>query len=470
MPSAAMNLEDFLSKMPVDLGEFLVPATRALLLRRVSTRTRDAVEKLHCRVDVQPGKMIRRMYGGENATAADRREAVQLFLVRSLQLSFGGFRLRSFTLHGMVIGQPDSLNAMLLHASGLQVLDMYNNHIDDAEIGGVFASIPSSLQVLRLARQWINRAAVTPLCALLARLPLLEELDLSENYLNSFGMEALTASVASARLSRVSLGFNHLKSRFWNEHPEIGIDRFVLQKLDVQHNMLQGVFGDSIYACVRGSGPALHDLNVSYNDLRPVGVSYLSAAIRGCCSLRHLNLAGNLCGDAALALLLAAVNPTESAGQCMPLESLDLAHNHLTGASARKFHQCVVGSVLQRSLRSVSFSYNDIFDPGALLVLQALLPCAMTKLGLAEVAMGTPSGMSLAGTMLHWPQLASLDVHGNALCSTSLVLIAQGMSENKSRQKSVMFTGNWGEKECSEQLERIMRGGHTHASLAQARS
>ena len=475
-PPGPMNLETFLLLMPADLGEGVVPASRTLQLHRTSKKTRAAIARMNCRVDVQPGQAIRQRYADENATLQERRAVVRLFVARSLQLCMGDLRIRSFTLHGMVLGHTASLNAMLQRARGLEVLDLYNNHLPEDMICGVFGAIPASLKVLRLARQWINRAAVTPLCALLARLEQLEELDLSENYLNSSGMGALTASVASPRLARVALGFNHLKSRFWNEHPELGLDRFVLTALDLRHNMLQAVFCDSMYACVRGSAAVLQALDLSYNDLRLAGISYLSAALETCGQLKHLNIAGNLCGDAALALLLAAVRPREAPG--MALETLDVSHNALTSASARSFSRCLDGSaVLHASLSSVSFSNNELGDIGAMLVIEALLPCAMKALGLAQITMGEMGGLCLSGIMLHWPALRALDVHGNRLCSTSLWLIARAMCENEGENKHMQFIGNWVLGDLNEKVEQTLERArvshgfvqrHTPRALARA--
>jgi Leucine-rich repeat (LRR) protein len=474
---APMNLEAFLAMMPADLGDIVVPASRALQLRRVSKRTRAAVARLQCRVDVLPGKMIRQQYANDKSILQERRAAVRLFVMRSVQLCMSDFRIRSFTLHGMVVDGTVSFITMLQYAQGLEVLDLYNNHIPEHMLGNVLAEVPVSLKVLRLTRQWINRAAVTPLCALLARLTQLEELDLSENYLNSSGMGAITASVSSPRLAHMTLGFNHLKSRFWNEHPELGLDRFVLTTLDLRHNMLQAVYCDSMYGCVRGSAAVLQTLDLSYNDLRIVGISYLSTALQPCRTLRHLNIAGNLCGDAALALLLAAVRPRENQ-QCMALESLDVAHNDLTSAGARSFRCCLSENLtLQRSLTSVSFANNDLHDAGAEMVIEALLPCPVTKLNLAQCKMGETAGLSLAGTMLHWPALETLDVHGNHLCSTSLLLLAGTMSDNGSSTKHMQFIGNWILSDLNEQMEQILQNGrvshgfvqrHTPRALARA--
>jgi Ran GTPase-activating protein (RanGAP) involved in mRNA processing and transport len=365
------------------------------------------------------------------------------------------FRITSFKLHGMVIDHVGSLNALLQHARGLEVLDLYNNHINEELVGEVFAAIPALLRVLRLSRQWIHRAAVTPLCALLARLTQLEELDLSENYLNSSGMGALTASVSSTRLERMSLGFNHLKSRFWNEHPELGLDRFVLKALDLRHNMLQGVYSDSMTVCIRNSAAELQELDLSYNDLRFAGISYLSTALQQCYALRHLNIAGNQCGDAAVALLLGAICPRENRG--IALEMLDVERNNLTCASARKFSHCMsYSATLRKSLCSLSFSNNDLNDTGAMHVIEALLPCAMRKLYLAQCKMGETAGLCLAECMLHWPMLDTLDVYGNRLCTTSLQLIARAMVENDNCDKHMFFIGNWVLLDYEKSLEALL--------------
>ena len=124
--------------------------------------------------------------------------------------------------------------------------------------------------------------------------------------------------------------------------------------------------------------------------------------------------------------------------------------------------------MLQQSLQSVSFSYNDLFDLGASQVIEALLPCAMRKLGLAEVVMGEAAGLCLAGTMLHWPMLGSLDVHSNCLWSTSMILIARAMSENESRDKVVVFTGNTGEDESCDEITRILSSTKTLRTVREA--
>lgn len=454
-----MNLEDFLRLVPRELGEHLVPASRALLLRRASKTMRGFVDKLRCRVDVQPGSLVRRIYGEADAPRGRRQAAVRLFVGRSLQLSMTDYDIRSFTLHGMVLEQTGSLNAMLRRSRRLEVLDMHNNHIQEDSMYELFAAMPASLSVLKLTRQWITRAAVSPLCVALLRLDKLVELDLSENYVNSHGMEALAASVSSPRLARLSLGYNALKSRFWNEHPRIGLDLFVLEKLDVSHNKLQATFCDSMYACVRGSAAVLVELDVSFNDMRQTGVSYLSTALQQCRALRHLNVAGNCCGDAAIALLLAVIHPRVLGEKDVALESLDVAHNNLTAASARLFSRCVGESpALQRSLTRVSFSHNELRDTGGMLVIEGLLPCAMKSVSLSGCMLCEAAGLCLAGTMLLWPELASLDVAGNCLGSTSLALMARALSENESEQKYMAFNGNWMPQDSFEEVLAILAG------------
>jgi len=455
-----MNLQDFLQLTPVDLAEHVIPPTRVLLAAMASKVMRQTVAKMRCLVDVLPGKSITQAYAAVDTTNAERRALVRLFLGKSLCMSMADFHIRSLTVHGMVISNVGLLTATLAHSTRLELLHLHNNHIDEDLICDVFAAIPSCVRILKLTRQWITRSAVTPLCALMARLVLLADLDLSENYLNSHGMEAVTSSIASAQLRHVSLGFNHLKSRFWNEHPQLGFERFVLHTLDLQHNKLQGVFCDSIYACVRGSGAVLTALDVSYNDLRLLGISYLSASLQHCKVLRHLNVAGNTCGDAGFALLLAALKPHVPGNEGEPgiaLQSLNVAHNQLSSASARLFNRSVTDShALQRSLCSVSFSNNDLYDVGVQFIIEALAPCALTKLSLAECLMGDTAGLCLARTMRQWPKLAPLDVHGNRLCPTTLLLIETALRQNESHCEQMLLSGNWFVQQSTQELQEIL--------------
>ncbi len=88
---------------------------------------------------------------------------MRLFVAKSLWLSMSDFRIVNFKLHGMVIDHIGSLNAMLHHARQLEVLDLYNNHINEELVGEVFAAIPASLRVLRASgstgpqsRRWMR--------------------------------------------------------------------------------------------------------------------------------------------------------------------------------------------------------------------------------------------------------------------------------------------------------------------------
>lgn len=430
-----------------------------MMVGRVSKKMKNVVGKMHCPVDVQPGPTIRQLYADQAAAYTQRRWAVNVFLGRSLHMSMSNFFIRSFTIHGMCIDETGTLNAMLRKSQGLEVLDMYNNHIPDNKIGDVFEAIPPSLRVLKLTRQWIHRSAVTPLCELLTRLVLLRELDLSENYLNSQGMQALTASITSPHVRHLSLRFNHLRSRFMHEYSPLGLQRFMLKELDLSHNLLQSVQGDSMYACIRNSAGLLTKLDVSFNDLRVGGVSYLSTALSHNYALRHLNVAGNLCGDAAMALIFAVIHPHMHVHDkgCLALESLHVGHNNLTCASAVVFQRTLFGNeVLQKSLSDVSFSNNDLNDRGAMLVIEALLPCDMKKIALAHCVMGETAGMCLAGTMLYWPNIADVDVHGNHLCDTSLVLMARALTENNTDTIRMQFIGNWVTKDSYTQITEIL--------------
>ena len=471
-----MNLLDFLQAAPAEVAEYVVPSSRVFLLLATSSEMRRTVSAVRCGADIEPNRLTKQTYADVRTSPVDRQAALCVFMQcsRSLSLSAGNLYITSFTMLDIRIDAVDVLCQMLRASKRLTVLDMANNHIPEDLFYDVLAAIPPSVLKLRLVKQWISRAAVTPLCALLGRLVLLTELDLSVNYLNSQGMEAITASIASKQLRHVCLGYNHLKSRFWNEHPQLGFDRFVLETLDLQHNMLQGVFCDSVYACVRGSAVVLTALDVSYNDLRMHGVSCLSACLENCRGLRHLNVAGNMCGDNAIGLLFDAIRPpTHDAS--MALQSIDVGSNVLSAIGARHFARCLAHNRrLQDSLLRVSFEHNELHDVGAQLVVHALVPCKITKLFLAHCAMGEATGLFLAGAMRYWPQMQLLDVYMNRLGESSLRLIAQNLFENDSTENELRCLDNCCTLTSAHELQRIVLKGRIapprHRPLWQARA
>lgn len=458
---AHMKLLDFLQVVPAEVAEYVLPSSRVLLLLRTSREMRRTVSAVRCGADIEPNRLMKQTYKDVTTSVTQRQAALRVFMYgsASLTLSAGNLYIASFTMHDIRIDTVGVLCNMLRGSTRLAVLDMCNNHIPEDLLYDVLAAIPPSVQKLRLAKQWISRAAVTPLCALLGRLVVLAELDLSVNYLNSQGMEAITASIASQQLTHVCIGYNHLKSRFWNEHPQLGFDRFVLKKLDLQHNLLQGVYCDSVYACVRRSAAVLTTLDVSHNDLRVLGISCLSACLQHCRGLRHLNVAGNLCGDAAIGLLFGAIRPpTHETSMC--LESLDVGNNQLSAISARHLASCLAHNRrLQDSLSNVSFSHNELQDVGAQLLVDALVPCKLAKLFLAHCAMGEATGMFLAGAMQHWPDMQLLDIYANRLGETSLRLIAQNLSANDSKEKELRCLDNYCTFTLAHELQRTVANG-----------
>ncbi len=469
---AQMNLQDFLKLAPADIAEHLVPPCRVLQLGRVSRDMMHLVQTTKFGVDVRPASCSAEEYAHRETTNGCGRRSVDFFVAKSIEMT-AKFHIRSLWMHDMHVGSNATFAEIFERSPRLEVVSLHNNRIDEELLRGVFAAIPSSVRILKLSRQWVNHKAVAPLCDLLKRLVLMEELDLSENYLSSHGMEALTASISSPYLRRVALGYNHLKSRFWNEHPDLGFSRFTLQSLDLQHNMLQGVFCDSIFSCVRGSARALTTLDLSYNDLRLLGMSYLSASLQHCYELRHLNIAGNMCGDAGFALVLSALSPfvpAHDATRCAPLQSLDVASNELTAASARLFARWLSDNRrLEDTLSSFSFSYNDLNDAGAQGVLQALLPCKMKRLGLAQCKLSEIAGLRLAGIMLHWRELSFIDVHANSLCIMSLALITNALCQNNSNAKKMMLAGNRIDEESTLELAHILACAGVHSDIIWSR-
>jgi hypothetical protein len=82
--------------------------------------------------------------------------------------------------------------------------------------------------------------------------------------------------------------------------------------------------------------------------------------------------------------------------------------------------------------------------------------------------MGETAGLCLAGTMLHWPMLAELDVDGNCLCSTSLFLMAKTLSANESTHKRMLFIRNAIVHASTEEIQEILETQKEHSRVMHA--
>ena len=274
------------------------------------------------------------------------------------------------------------------------------------------------------------------------RLPCLRVLDLTENYINTAGCKFITSSIASNVVQELALGFNHIKSEQQTQDDHLGLDRFALKRLDMRHNMINCNCRNSILNCLAVSASSLQDLDLSYNKLQTPGVAVLSASLKNCATLRRLVLAGNSMQNEGFCLLMCVLSPPCADGG-IALRSLDVGDNGLTDCAAALFARCLsTNRILHNALHDVSFSSNCLYDVGVRAIVEALLPCRMTRLCLAYTKCGECAGIIFGSAMQVWPALRVVHIHENNLRDTSLLMIAVGLCQNQTKSRELYVRGN----------------------------
>jgi len=450
--ASQMNICSFLLLIPEDLLGHVVPASRALLILRASRALRLWGSRLRLPLHVTPSTALVREYGNSQRYM-DAFLAVQHFLKRSLHMT-ASFHIEHFALQNMSVDETSLLVQTLKLCPRLKILHLHNSHMNDDKMHALLSTVPASLEVFRFTKQWIKVGSVQFLGRLMKRLPCLRVLDLTENYVNAAGCKFITSSIASNVLQELALGFNHIKSE--QQTPDLpdhlGLDRFALTHLDVRHNMLKCNLHNSILKCLAVSAGRLQDLDLSYNDMLAHGVSFLSQSLKSCSALRRLVLAGNSMQNEGFCLLMCVLSPPSGAGG-IALHSLDVGDNGLTDCAAAQFARCLsTNRILHNTLHDVSFSSNCLYDVGVRAIVEALLPCRMSRLCLSHTKCGENAGIILGSAVQVWPTLRVVHIHENNLCDTSLLMLAVGLCNNPTQCRELYVRGNC---PCIDTIDRL---------------
>lgn len=450
--ASEMNFCSFLLVIPEDLLGHVVPASRALLVLRASRALRLWGSRLRLPVHVTPSTALVCEYRN-SVRYVDAFYAVQHFLDRSLHMT-ASFHIEHFALQNIFVDETSLLVQTLKLCPRLKVLHLHNSRMNDDKMHALLSTVPASLEVFRFTKQFIKVCSVQFLGRLMKRLPRLRVLDLTENYINAGGCKFITSSIASNVVQELALGFNHIKSE--QQAPDLddhlGLDRFALTHLDVSHNMLKCNLQNSILKCLAVSAGRLQDLDLSYNDMNAHGVSFLSQSLKSCHALRRLVLAGNSMQNEGFCFLMCVLSPPGRHGG-IALHSLDVGYNGLTDCAAALFARCLsTNRILHNTLHDVSFCSNGLYDVGVRAIVEALLPCRMTRLCLSHTQCGECAGIILASAMQEWPALRIVHIHENDLRDTSLLMIAIGMCNSRTKCREVYMRGN---SPCLDTIDRL---------------
>nr|XP_016847043.1 PREDICTED: leucine-rich repeat-containing protein 74A [Anolis carolinensis] len=234
---------------------------------------------------------------------------------------------------------------------------------------------------LELEDNWILGEGTTYLVQMLRENCYIQEMNISNNHLNTDGAEAICRMFYhnTSNIRAIQLAGNNFREESAQYFSESLMVNYRVIELDLSHNEFFEKAGEQLGQML-ANNEALEVLNLSWNHLRMKGAVALSAGLRvRIClmyfrlkcfaegrangTLRVLNVAWNGFGNEGAFALGEALKVNTS------LNELDITSNHINNEGAIKLSK---GLELNGSLRILKISHNPITVEGAFALVMAV--------------------------------------------------------------------------------------------------
>ncbi|XP_062824409.1 leucine-rich repeat-containing protein 74A isoform X2 [Anolis carolinensis] len=196
---------------------------------------------------------------------------------------------------------------------------------------------------LELEDNWILGEGTTYLVQMLRENCYIQEMNISNNHLNTDGAEAICRMFYhnTSNIRAIQLAGNNFREESAQYFSESLMVNYRVIELDLSHNEFFEKAGEQLGQML-ANNEALEVLNLSWNHLRMKGAVALSAGLRANGTLRVLNVAWNGFGNEGAFALGEALKVNTS------LNELDITSNHINNEGAIKLSK---GLELNGSLR-----------------------------------------------------------------------------------------------------------------------
>ncbi|XP_062824408.1 leucine-rich repeat-containing protein 74A isoform X1 [Anolis carolinensis] len=217
---------------------------------------------------------------------------------------------------------------------------------------------------LELEDNWILGEGTTYLVQMLRENCYIQEMNISNNHLNTDGAEAICRMFYhnTSNIRAIQLAGNNFREESAQYFSESLMVNYRVIELDLSHNEFFEKAGEQLGQML-ANNEALEVLNLSWNHLRMKGAVALSAGLRANGTLRVLNVAWNGFGNEGAFALGEALKVNTS------LNELDITSNHINNEGAIKLSK---GLELNGSLRILKISHNPITVEGAFALVMAV--------------------------------------------------------------------------------------------------
>ncbi|XP_048340581.1 leucine-rich repeat-containing protein 74A [Sphaerodactylus townsendi] len=216
---------------------------------------------------------------------------------------------------------------------------------------------------LELMDNWILGEGATYLVQMLRENCYIQELNLSNNHLDTEGAEAICRMFLDniSNIRAIQLAGNNFRDEAAPYFSESLMGNYRVIELDLSHNEFSEKAGE-LLGQMLANNESLEVLKLSWNQMRMKGAVALGAGIRTNGTLKVLDVSWNGFGNEGAFALGEALKVNSV------LVELDISSNHINNEGAIKLSK---GLEVNGSLRSLKMSQNPLTVEGAL----ALLTC-----------------------------------------------------------------------------------------------
>ena len=279
---------------------------------------------------------------------------------------------------------------------------------------GVIVGIDPSSDLIALAFQ----LQPLPIAAAISCNTKLQEIDISENYLLTAGVQkSMKALQGINTLRKLCLSNNNITGKAVDDIAAVVSCNTSLQEIDVSGNNLQTI-GATKIARALGKMYALEKLNFSNNNITGEAADDIAAAI-SYTKLQEIDISENYLLTAGVQKIMKALQGINT------LRKLCLSNSNITGDAADDIAAVVS---FNKSLQEIDISGNDLQTEGIIKIATALQQTyGVTKLCLSNNNITDIAGDDIAKVISHNMHLQEFHISGNKLSTIGAIKIAKAL-------------------------------------------
>ena len=329
----------------------------------------------------------------------------------------------------------DDIAAVVCCNTSLQEIDVSRNNLQTIgaiKIAKALGKI-SALEKLNLSNNNITGEAADDIADVIYNTKL-QEIDISENYLLTAGVQKIMKALQGINtLRKLCLGNNNITGKVANDIAAVISCNTSLWQIDISRYNLQTSGAIKIAKALR-KNCALEKLNVSNNNITGEAADDIAAVISCNTSLQEIDASRNN-------LQIRGVKKiTKALGKSFALEKLNLSNNNITGEAADDIAAVISSNT---KLQEIDISENNLLTVGVQKIMKALQGInSLKKLCLGNNNITGEAADDIAVAVSCNTGLQEIDASRNNLQTIGAKKIAKALGKISALQKLNLSNNN----------------------------